>query len=602
MDKILFINYNFYRGDYDMKLKLLIISMALFILTGCQSNSNVDNTSESDNSSQTEMFTSRDYETDYDDENSIHITFNGSEVSTDSNSVTIDDNTLTITEEGTYVFSGSWDDGTIIIDSEDSKIHLVFNGVEIYSQTSSALYIKEADKVFLTLNEDSENTLSNSGEYEAIDENNIDGVIFSKQDLTINGSGCLTIDSPGGHGIVCNDDLVFTGGNINVTASNQGLKANDSIRITNTILTINAGKDGIHAQNDDDDTSGFIYIESGTFNLETQGDGISAGYTLEIVDGSFDLLCGGGYENGSSSSSENWGTYPGNSDNRFQQRNQNTPGGITYNSVTYTTSSNSDSTSMKGLKADGDIILHDGEYVIDSADDAIHSNASITIKGGTYQVSSGDDGIHADETLTFEDGTLTIDQSYEGMEAVNIYINSGDISIYAEDDGINGAGGSDQSGITGGRDGMFNESMSDEQASIEINGSTINIVAYGDGIDSNGTLTINDGNISIFGPNSGDTSIIDYEVSGTINGGTFAGSGSTSMFQSFSNSSQGIIVLRINSQNAETYSISDANGNTIIEVSPTLEYSVILVSSEDIISGQSYTVTVGGTSSTVQAS
>lgn len=224
------------------------------------------------------MFTDRDARTEYDESNGVLIQLSGTSAAASSNSVKISGTTITITEEATYIISGTLDDGMIIVNAPDSaKLQIVLNGVDITSKTSAPLYILEADKVFITLAEGTENTLSNGGTFTAIDENNIDAAIFSKQDLTLNGSGSLTVTSPAGHGIVCKDDLVFTSGTYTVHSASHGLDANDSVRITGeTNLTIDAGKDGIHSENTDDASLGFIYISNGTLNIEAEGDGIAA--------------------------------------------------------------------------------------------------------------------------------------------------------------------------------------------------------------------------------------------------------------------------------------------------------------------------------------
>lgn len=143
-----------------------------------------------------DMFTDRDYETDYDESSSVHIELNGSTAEADSDSVQISGSTITITEEATYIISGTLDDGMIIVDAPDTaKLQLVFDGADINSETSAPLYILEADKVFVTLAEGTENTLSNGGTYTAIDDSNIDSAIFSRQDLTLNGSGNAASES-----------------------------------------------------------------------------------------------------------------------------------------------------------------------------------------------------------------------------------------------------------------------------------------------------------------------------------------------------------------------------------------------------------------------
>lgn len=157
------------------------------------------------------MFSGRDVEVGYDEETCTKITLSGDSASSDSDAVQIDGSTVTITDEGTYLLSGTLHDGQIIVNAEDTdKVQLVLNGVNITSSTSAAIYVAQADKVFVTTASGSENTLANGGEYIAIDENNIDAVIFSKSDLTVNGEGALTIDAKAGHGIVSKDNLALT--------------------------------------------------------------------------------------------------------------------------------------------------------------------------------------------------------------------------------------------------------------------------------------------------------------------------------------------------------------------------------------------------------
>ena len=299
---------------------LLCITLILTMFAGCAGNNANADTSGNEKSAATEvdstgtvaetadffqseedMFTDRDYESSYKESESIRIQLNGTFASASADSVKISGTTITITEEATYVISGTLNDGRIIVEADDTaKLQIVLNGININSENTAAFYVLSADKVFVTLADGTENVLSNGGTFESIDENNIDGAVYSRQDLTFNGSGTLTVTSPAGHGIVCKDDLVFTGGTYIVSAASHGLDANDSVRIAEASMTIDAGKDGIHAENTDDASLGFVYILSETINIEAEGDGISAGAFLQVEDGTIDLLVGGGYENGTS--------------------------------------------------------------------------------------------------------------------------------------------------------------------------------------------------------------------------------------------------------------------------------------------------------------
>lgn len=605
---------------------MLVISLVLALLCGCSENTQDTGSNEtnatvgtsSDNTnisseattvtfaqSDDAMFTNRDYEVGYDTQNCVLITLNETGASSSSDSVKISGSTVTITEEETYIISGSLSDGMIIVDADESaKLQIVLNGVNITSSTSAALYILEADKVFVTLADSTENFLTNGGTFEAIDDNNIDGAIYSKQDLTFNGNGSLTVTSPAGHGIVCKDDLVFTSGTYSIASSSHGLDVNDSVRIANAQISIEAGKDGIQAENSDNAELGFVYMSSGVLNIGAEGDGISAQTYLQIEGGTLDLLCGGGSENGSQSSSSSYGDFRGGMGGMGGMGGK---GNMGFSSSSSSSSSSSgDSTSMKGLKASGNLLISGGTITINSADDALHANDSMTINGGIFEIASGDDAVHAENTLTITDCTMNITECYEGLEALKIYVRGGDIKLVASDDGINAAGGTDSSGM-GGRDAMFGGGMmggsSSSNGYIEISGGKLSINSSGDGIDANGSFLISGGYTVIVGPTNGDTATLDYDREGKITGGTFIGTGASGMAQTFSSSSQGVIAVSVGSVSANTeIRLTDAKGNLILSHTPELSFAVVILSSPDIVSGESYTITVGAQSGTFEAS
>lgn len=233
------------------------------------------------------VFSNRDLSGEYDEEECEVITLSDSGAVSDSEGVEIASNTVTINKEGTYLINGSMQEGMIIVEVDKSeKVQLVLNGVDITSSTSAPIYVRQADKVFITLADGTENTLTNGGEFAAIDDNNIDAVIFSKDDLTLNGSGSLVISSPAGHGIVSKNDLVITNGTYHITAASHGLSGKESVAIADGSFDITAGKDGIHSEDDDDDTVGHVYIEDGSFLFTVESDGISAINEILIAGGS----------------------------------------------------------------------------------------------------------------------------------------------------------------------------------------------------------------------------------------------------------------------------------------------------------------------------
>ena len=607
------------------KIKLLPLVLALtLLLCSCGNNGTGDNNSGNGSGNQTgdgsngtpvdtdfsktdeDMFSNRDSDTSYKDANFVTIQLNGNSATASSDKVQISGSTITITDEGTYVISGTLDDGMIIVNAEETdKPQIVLDNANITNSSSAAIYILEADKVFITLKEDSSNSLSNGGSFVAIDENNIDGVIYSKQDLTLNGEGSLTISAPADHGIVCKDDLVFTGGTYSITSAGHGLDVNDSVRVSGGNFTIDAGKDGIHVENTDDGTKGFVYISNGSFDIEAEGDGIDAGYYVQIENGSFTLLCGGGYENGEQHSSDNWGNMGGGMPGGMPGGGGGRPGG---RSGTTTDTTDDGSTSMKGIKGNSSILINGGTFNIDSADDGIHSNLSVYINNGSFTIASGDDGIHGEEELTITGGSIDITESYEGLEALDIKVSGGSIKLQSTDDGINAAGGTDSSG-TGGRDQMFggggmggmHGGMSAGNGSIVISGGSIFMYAQGDGIDANGTLEISGGTTIVTGPTQGDTAILDYDSSATITGGTFIGVGAINMAQTFSSNSQGVLALQASGSGGSEIKLLDASDKEIITYTPEQNFSCIILSSPQMVTGESYTIHVGTASGTFDA-
>lgn len=645
--------------------------------------------------------------------------------------VYISGNIITITKEGTYVLSGALSEGQIVVDADSAKVQLVLDNADITCASSAAIYVKNADKAFITLAEGSENILMNTAEYEAIDDNNIDAVIFSKDDLTLNGKGTLTINSEYGHGIVSKDDLKLVGGTYNITAENHALSGKDSVRIADGTYNLTSGKDGIHSENADDDEKGFVYIASGDFTIESTGDGIDASYVVQIDDGDFDITAGDGAENvtkthndipgggtrdnigggapggaaqdgeapsgdkpsgdgsdksdsGSASGKQTGQTPPDRPDgdsfggSRPDEKTSDNTGGQTAQTpsdkpgtdtsdgqksdknsqskdiadnttsssassdtgseASLSTSPDADSTSTKGIKSDGALYVNGGTFTINSADDSFHSNSDATINDGTYTISSGDDGIHADSALLVNGGTITVTESYEGLEGLNITINDGKIDIAASDDGMNAAGGNDASGFGGrGGDGFKGmqapdaaqrpddtsdntsdntqkpddtsdtaqdtDAASDDEMWMVINGGYVHVLAGGDGLDSNGDLTINGGEVYVDGPSDNGNSAIDYgeKSSFNINGGTVVAVGSSGMAEDVSSDSkQQVAFVKLDSQaDVGDVILKDVDGNEIISYTVQKKYDCVIISTADLKAGQTYTLSASGNESEV---
>lgn len=632
-----------------MKNKIVSIALAalmLFSSTGCGADSSEQaspnsiaqetvttsapivqqNTADTDVDALVEagLFSNRDFRTKYDAFSAAEIELGDSGIKCSSPAVKVEGNTVTLSLEGTYVLSGSISDGMVIIDAASTdKIQLVLNNASITSKTSAPIYIKQADKVFLTLAENSENELINGGSFEAIDDSNIDAVIFARDDLTINGSGSLTVSSPAAHGIASNDSLSITGGVFDISCASNALKANDDITIAGGDFVISSGKDAMQCEHDSNPDKGFIYIAGGNYNITAEGDGISAGTYLQIDGGSFDVLTGGGYENAAEQSSEMWGQFvPGMRPGRGMGRGfgGGRPGGMAPPQMSEnmpapdmenfempempempqpgfaeeSQESSGDGSSMKAFKAKGELTVNGGSFVINSADDAFHSDLNMSINAGEFEIATGDDAFHAEENLIINSGMINISHSYEGMEALHVYIFNGVITITATDDGLNAAGGNDASGF-GGRDRLFGGAMDQcSGGSISIVGGNLSIMAYGDGIDANGNIEISGGSTVVCGPSYGDTAIIDYCGTAVISGGTFIGSGSSAMSQEFGEGSQKVVSSRANQSfpAGTEVEVCDSEGKRVINFAPALDFTMVMVSTPELNMEANYSISV----------
>lgn len=587
-------------------------------------------------------FTARDLDVGYEESTAVQVTLSDSGIQVSGDGAEADGTTLTIKEEGTYVISGSLSSGQIVIEADDSaKIHLVLNGVSVRCENSAALLIRGADKVCVTLAEGSENTLESGSEAPSGEDENVDGVIFSRSDLTLNGSGSLTINAGYKHGIVSKDDLVITGGVYNITAVGGGLYGKDCVKILDGTFNLNVERDGIQSDNEEDADRGFVYIAGGTYDITAGHDGIQAETLLKVAEGTINITTGtgsvgntkteemsGGFGGGMQPGGLGDGGRPGSDDSNGDMQPPELPSEVTESAASgsgaaVNGSSDTDSTSngstnvtdssssesIKGLKSGSLLEITGGTIVINSEDDSVHSNGSITITAGNLTFSSDDDAVHADENLQIDGGSIQILQSYEGLEGKSVVINDGTISLVSADDGINVNGGADSSGFGGFGRGFETDSFGSSETDIyiAINGGEITIDASGDGLDSNGNLYITGGVTYISGPSDSGNGALDYGegCTGEISGGVLLAVGASGMAENMSSSSTQCTFMQNLDETAsggDTVTITDASGNVLASYTPVRSYQNIIFSCPELQVGETYTVTAGSQSVAVEQS
>ena len=555
-------------------------------------------------------FTDREKSGSYKVSEAVKITLNKTTATVSGSGAKADGSTITITEEGVYIVSGTLEDGQIIVDASDSdKVQIVLDGVNINCETNAAIYVREADKVFITLAENSSNTLGGGNEYTQIDDNTVDGVIFSKSDLVCNGTGSLTIEADYKHGIVSKDDLVITGGTYKITAADNGITAKDQLKILDGSFDIDAANSAVKAKNADNAELGNIDIAGGIFTIEAEQDGFHATSSIVVDDG------------------------------------------------TITVNSGDD-----GFHAELDTIIRGGTILVEKSNEGLEGKR-VVVNGGDITVNASDDGINA--ANSGDDGANAANSGDGGVNAAN----SGDDGANATNPGANAAGSGDDdsnaassnndssaavnsgddSSISGAADGKEppqmppdTENGSDMQPSqdfdpenapsggnapqnfdpgnapsdgdapqmmqggpggggnselyIKITGGTLTVSADGDGLDSNGGLLVTGGTTIVYGPTSDGDSALDYDGSAIVSGGILAAIGSAGMVESFDEASTQPVITYYctETQSADTtITLTDSDGSALFTVTPEKAYASIVLTCPEMKLDATYTLAAG---------
>lgn len=548
-------------------LAVLMCCVLAISLFGCSQSKNTSNESSSTgvtslNLVEDDMFTKRDLNWEYDENSAAKITLEDNNItSKDTSNVTVNDNTVTISEDGVYIISGSLNEGQIIVDAQDDdKIQLVLNGVNINSSSSAAIYIKQADKVFITLADSTENTLTNSGEFVAVDDNNIDSVIFSKDDLTVNGSGLLTVSTEYGHGIVSKDDMVIAA-DITVTASRHALSANNSVRIACGNISLIAGKDGINVDSEDDDTTGFIYVKDGNITEIVDDDGMHANNVLFVSGGTVNIKqC---YE---------------------------------------------------GLESK-EILINDGNISIVASDDALNASSgknSTSDSNSQQNVTDSESGGNPPEIQNSQQNNEDNTPPQMPNENQNNNKQSPPEKPNDSENSNNDANGNNTNNESNAQlpsngnqnkpsgnvpneqqpgGGQGTDMDYDESCSITVNGGVININADGDGIDSNGDLYVNGGEIYVSGPSNDGNGALDYSGTATITGGTVIAVGGSGMAQNFGNdSTQCSLLINLSEWTQDDVVVKNSSGEIILTYAANKKYDSVVISSSVLKQNETYTV------------
>nr|WP_315023497.1 carbohydrate-binding domain-containing protein [uncultured Aminipila sp.] len=530
--------------------------------------------------------------TDYKTKDYQKVTLKGSSISFEGEGATVSGSNLLITAAGTYVLSGTLNDGAIIIDSTAAEnVTLVLENANITCKDGAPIYVKNCGKnVIISVPEGTTNTVTDglnyTYEYKAETVGTDTGetsepsaAIYAKDDLKINGSGKLTVNANYKDGITGKDDVEIAETTLVINAADDGIVGKDSVVIGSGNITVKAKGDGIKATNSEDTTKGYIAIAEGTFNITSGNDGIQAESILLILGGDYTIKTGDGSAAAKSSQDNRQGQMHGQGGQQMQRPENTSKSAITKTTTnTAVTTTETESESAKALKAGTKVVIQDGNFNIDSEDDAVHSNDSVTVSSGKFEISAGDDGIHADNKLEIYGGDIDIAKSYEGLESTEMIIDGGTIDIVASDDGINVSGGTDTTTLT-------------------IKNGKINVNASGDGIDINGSGYMAGGTVAVSGPTNNGNAGLDYDGVFEVTGGTLIVAGSSGMAQApSSGTTVNTIATAVTTQAIGTeVQLVNSSGTTVMSFIPEKEFSHIVISSSVIEKGETYKIMAGKT-------
>lgn len=489
-----------------------------------------------------------------DGSDTIFITLNGTSAqSSNTSKATVSGTIVTIISGGTYTISGSVSDGQIIVNSSDDEdVRLVLDGANITSLSSAPVYVKASEKTIVVLTDGTVNYVKDGTSYTYDDTENQEpnAAIFSKSDITFYGTGALIVDANFNDGISGRDGLIIKSGNITITAADDGIRGKDYLIVHDGTINVTSAGDGMKSDNESGSEAGYISIDAGKFNINSAGDALNAVTNITVLYADMEIKSGGGSGTG------------------------------------VTTEGYSGSVSAKAFKATAGIEINDGSIVINSADDAFNSEGDITINGGTITVSTSDDAVHAEGILAFNGGNMNVTKCYEGFEGPSLNLSGGYVRVVSTDDSFNATMGM----AVEGNDGSV----------LNITGGTIVLnTSKGDGLDSNGNITMSNGTVIVHGPSQQPE--VAFDVNGTFNisGGLLIGSGPNSgnMIEATSTSSAQYTV-KITSQalfsNSSLFHIQDEDAKDIVTFKPMRNAYYIVFSSSELTANGTYSIYTGG--------
>lgn len=475
----------------------------------------------------------------WDETKVIDIKLNSTSIECNSTNVSINGQNAVITKKGTYKLSGTLENGQIVVNAS-GIVRLLLNNVNITSQTTSAIYVADAKRAIIFLPEGTNNTITDGPNY-VMTADSINSTIYSRDYMAIAGSGKLTVNANYNSAISSRDELIIESGDITVNSVGLGIKGKDYLIINGGKFNIKSGGDGLKSDKDSTENEGFIEINNGEFDIVSDQDAISAQTELRINNGTFRITTGGG------------------------------------------SNFTADLISTKGLKSQDRITIENGGFTLDCADNIIDADNHLTINGGNFVLSSGNKPLDSDSTLTINDGTVQIIKSVKGISSHRIAVNGGLVTVLSRNDCMKASLGA--------------ELTTDDGSSISINGGMVTLSSdKGDALDSNGSILISGGAVTVQGSATKPDDAVSYRSTFKINGGSFYAAGATSLLpQTDSEQNSLAVSFSIIQPPGQIFCIQTEAGATVAVFKATRYSYFFMTSIPALQTGQTYHLYTGGT-------
>lgn len=557
----------------------------------------------------------RDLDASYDASSATVITLSGDSASVQGTGAQVSVDGVVISSAGTYVVSGELTDGQLLVDAgDDDKVQLVLAGATIHNEDGPAIYVRNADKCFVALDVGTENSLSDGSSYALEDDSDEPyATLFSRCDLTLNGSGTLNVTSAYRHAVCSKDDLIVVSGTYNVSAVEDGLRGRDCVKIRDGVFVIEAGGDGIKSNKDDDPAKGFVSIDGGTFDIQAGDDAVQGKTHVRLAGGSMTVAA-----NDDAFHSDLEMHLLGSvievsaGDDAFHAETKLTVDDGTVNATSCNEGYEAEKVYING--GDTHIVASDdgvNASAADLSDDADADTVSSTLpNGGTPGAPGQGDGAAAPNAGgqapagVQQDGqAANAAGAQQGGQVPDSAAQQGG-SAPELPTGGNAAGAGNAGGAVGGATDPGQQSgnpaagggmgRADSDCLIQINGGYLVVDSLGDAIDSNGNVEVTGGVLLVSGPTSDGDGAFDYDGSATVSGGTVLMVGSAGMAQGFTGGTQAFATTSTSGEAGQTVCVVDGSGNVEASFTATKRFGMVLASSPAFAEGGEYTLVIGG--------